>query len=200
VRKADASGIGSQLQCPHIDYPPRHSYRHLTTNLAFLSLKEHPGASLCAAPARSENPVHWEPLDSPYTQAKKAVCKLLAKVRAAFILLYSAWYMKPSHFKSGVDSIYKNLGWGLPFIPGITYAWGTQKFFGPSIEYQLSHFSPSIEYVIPHFSTLFLTMFFIENNIFVAAIIYFWAFFAFEFHSLMCGLGKIFGMQESPPP
>jgi hypothetical protein len=144
--------------------------------------------------------VHWEPLDSPYTQAKKAVCKLLAKVRAAFILLYSAWYMKPNHFQSGVDSIYKNLGWGLPFIPGITYAWGTQEFLGRSIEYSFSHFSPNIEHVIPHFSTLFLTMFFIGNDILIAAIIYFGAFFTFEFHSLMCRLGKIFGMRELPPP
>ena len=43
-------------------------------------------------------------------------------------------------------------------------------------------------------------MFFIGNDIFIAAIIYFQAFSIFVFHSLMCGVGKIFGMQESPPP
>ncbi len=103
--------------------------------------------------------MHWEPIDPPYTQAKKALCKLLAKVRAAFILLYSAWYMKPSHFQSGVDSVYKNLDWGLPFIPGISYAWGAQALFGPSIEY-LSHSSPVIESEYPYFSALFVKSFF----------------------------------------
>jgi hypothetical protein len=144
--------------------------------------------------------VHWEPLDSPYTVAKKAVYKLLIKVRAAFILLYSSWFMKPSHFRPESASIYKNLGWGLPFIPGSVYAGGIQAFLGPSIEYHLSHFPPSIEYAIPHFSTLYLKMFFIESTLLIAAIIYFGAFLAFMFHSLMCGFGKFFGMRESPPP
>jgi hypothetical protein len=108
--------------------------------------------------------------------------------------------MKPSHFRPGSDSIYKNLGWSLPIIPGITYAWGATTFFGPSIEYHLSHFSPSVDDAIPHFSTFFLKMFFIGDIFFIAAIIYFWAFCVFEFHSLMCRLGKIFEMRESPLP
>ena len=82
-------------------YPSRHSYRRLTTNVV----------SFARTSPRSENPVHWEPLDSPYTDMKKAVFKVLVKVRAAFILLFSSWFMKPSHFRPEADSIYKNLGW-----------------------------------------------------------------------------------------
>jgi hypothetical protein len=149
---------------------------------------------------KSKNPVHWEPLESPYTHVKNGVYKLLVKVRAAIILLFSPWFMKPSHFRTGSDSIYKGLGWSLPFIPGITSAWGATAFYGPSIQYHLSLFSLRIEDTIPHFSTLVLTMFSIENDIFIAAIIYIGAFFSFGFHSLMCGLGKNFGMRESPPP
>ena len=132
--------------------------------------------------------MHWEPIDSPYTDAKKAVYKRLVKVRAAFILLLSSWFMKPSHFRPGSDSIYKNLGWGLPSIPAFTYACGIQAFLGPSIEYQLSHSLPGIEDAIPDFSTLFMTCFFIGNNVFIAAFIYFGAFFVLVFHSLMCSL------------
>jgi tryptophan-rich sensory protein len=147
-----------------------------------------------------ETSVHWEPLDSPYTQAKKAVKKIVVKVRAAFILLYSSWFMKPSHFRPEADSKYKNLGWGLPLIPGMTFAGGTQAFLGPGIEYHLSHLSPSIEYVIPHFLTVFWEIYFLESTLFIAASIYIGAFLGFMFHSLMCEVGKIFGMRESPPP
>ena len=144
--------------------------------------------------------MHWEPIESPYTHAKKSVYKLLVKVRAAIILLSVPWFMKPSHFRPGSDSNYKGLGWSLPIIPGITYAWGSTTIFGPSIEYHLSHFSPSIDDAIPHFSTIFLKMLFIGDTFSIAAIIYVGAFFVFEFHSLMCRLGKIFEMRESPPP
>lgn len=144
--------------------------------------------------------MHWEPLESPYTHAKKGVYKLLTKVRAAIILLLSPWFMKPSDFRPGSNSIYKNLGWGLPLIPGITYAWGATTFYGPIIEYNFAHLSPSIENTIPHFTALFLTIFFIGNDIFIASIIYLRAFSVFVFHSLMCGVGQIYGMQESPPP
>ena len=140
--------------------------------------------------------MHWEPLDSPYALAKKAVYKLLVKVRAFLILLCSSWFMKPSNFRPESDSTYKNLGWGLPLIPAYTYAWGSTNFFGPSIEYHLSSF----EDVIPRFSTLFLTIFSIETTIFIAAFIYLGALFSFGFHSLMCGVGKIFRMREAPPP
>lgn len=140
--------------------------------------------------------MHWEPLDSPYALATKAVYKLLVKVRVFFILLCSSWFMKPSHFRRESDSIYKNLGWGLPLIPGYTYAWGVTTFFGPSIEYHLSSF----EETIPHFSTLFLGMFSIGSTILIAAFIYLGAFFAFAFHSIMCGVGKICRMREAPPP
>jgi hypothetical protein len=108
--------------------------------------------------------------------------------------------MKPSHFRPGSDSIYKNLGWGLPSIPGITYAAGATAFYGPAIEYDLSHFLPSIEDVIPHFLMLVLTMLSTGSSIFIAAIIYVGAFVVFGFHSLMCGLGRVWEMRESPPP
>jgi hypothetical protein len=162
-------------------------------------------ASLSAAlepSPRSENPVHWEPLDSPYTQAKKAVYKLLVKVRAAIILLYAAWFMKPSHFRPESDSIYKNLGWGLPFIPGSIYAWGAQGFFGPLYQglYQTA-FAPVLEHdLLPYFSTIFSTIVFMMNNIIIAAMIFFGALAAFGFHWAMCHVGRIFGERESQPP
>lgn len=139
--------------------------------------------------------MHWEPLDSPYTHAKKAVYKLLVKVRAAVILLYSSWYMKPSHFRPGVDSIYKNLGWGLPFLPGFLYAWSAQAFFGPSME-QMGHALPQSNYLFNHF----LYFFWIGNYILIPMIIYFGAFIVFGSHWVFCGLGRICGMRESPPP
>jgi UPF0716 family protein affecting phage T7 exclusion len=148
---------------------------------------------------RSENPVRWEPLN-PYADAKKDIYKRVVNVRAAIYLLAAAWFMKPSHFRPGSDSRYKNLGWGLPLIPGFTYAWDSTTFLGPSIKYHFSHLTPSIEDTIPHFSTLFLKIFFVESYILIAAFIYCGALFGFGCHWLMCGLAKIFGTRESPPP
>jgi hypothetical protein len=128
---------------------------------------------------------------------KKAGYKLLTKVRAALILLLSSWYMKPSDFRPGVESKYKNLGWGMPLIPGFVYAWSAQVFYGLSIEY-------GIEHAIPHsndyFATHFLEFFWGGNYVIIPAIIYFGALVSFVFHSLFCGLGRIFRIQESPPP
>ena len=141
---------------------------------------------------RSENLVRWEPIDSPYMLVKKAGYKLLVKVRATLILLLSSWRMKPSDFRPGVDSKYKNLGWGIPLIPGFLYAWGAQAFYASSIEHAFPHTN--------YFFTHFLYYFWIGNYIFIPAMIYVGTFVTFVFHSLFCGLGRIFGMRESPPP
>jgi hypothetical protein len=45
-----------------------------------------------------------------------------------------------------------------------------------------------------------MKIFFVEGYILISAFIYCGAFFGFGWHSLMCWLGKVFGMRESPPP
>lgn len=144
--------------------------------------------------------MHWEPLDSPFAQAKKAVYKRLVKVRAAFILLFASWFMKPNHFQAGVDSIYKDLGWGLPLIPANTYAGGCLAISAPLIERLSSASGPGIGHVIPHFSTFLSTCYFLLASILVAGGIYLGASASFGFHCLMCGFGRILGMREAPPP
>jgi hypothetical protein len=140
-------------------------------------------------------PVRWEPID-PVKDAKRSIYKRIVWVRAALYLLAAAWFMKPSHFRPGSDSRFKGLGWGLPFVPALTYASGSTTFLGPSIQYQFSHF----EGTIPHFTALFLGIFSVESYILIAAFMYCGAFFGFGWHWAMCSLGRIFGMIESPPP
>jgi DNA invertase Pin-like site-specific DNA recombinase len=123
-RKRPPDGARRALRCRNwrtattVAYPPCGAPRgRLTTKVV----------SSTRTVAKSENPVHWEPLESPYTHAKKRVYKLLAKVRAAIILLSAPWFMKPSHLRPGSDSIYKNLGWSLPFIPGFALCMGRHR-------------------------------------------------------------------------
>jgi hypothetical protein len=139
--------------------------------------------------------VRWEPLD-PVKNAKRSIYKRIVWLRAALYLLGAAWFMKPSHFRPGSDSRFKGLGWGLPLIPGSTYALGITTFIGPSIQYQFSHF----EDTIPQFSTLFLGGFSVVSYILIVAFIYGGALLGFGCHWSMCGIGRIFGMRESPPP
>jgi hypothetical protein len=49
--------------------------------------------------------MRWESVESPIVEAKRYTYKLLAKTRAALILLASAWHMEPRHFQRGTDSI-----------------------------------------------------------------------------------------------
>lgn len=132
------------------------------------------------------NPLHWEPLPSPLKQATTVLYKLIVKVRAAFILLRSAWLMKPSHFRPETNSIYKNLGWGIPLIPGNVYAWGAQGIFAPTLAKTL-----------PEFPLWTLVL---ANTMYIAFTIYFIALLGFGFHAFMCGIGKLFAFREAPPP
>jgi hypothetical protein len=125
-------------------------------------------------------------IDSPYTKAKKAAYKLFISVKAVLILLLSAWRMKPSHFRPETESIYKNLGWGIPLIPGGFYGWATQCLFGAAI------LKVEPGYPIHYFS--------IGSSLILAVLIYFSASLYFGFHALMCGVGKVFKMVEVPPP
>lgn len=128
----------------------------------------------------------WEPVESPVAKAKRSAYKLLVGIRAALILLASAWRMEPRHFRPGSDSRYKNLGWWFPMIPGNVYAWAAQVIFEPLITEKIPEFP----------AWLFL----VGNVFFILFFAHFIASIDFVFHVLMCGLGRIFRMRESPPP
>ena len=130
--------------------------------------------------------MRWNPIESPITKAKGAVYKLIVKVRAAIILLSSAWHMEPRHFRPGTHSIYENLGWWIPWVPGSVYAGAVQFLFAPAIAEVAPDFPMKI---IP-----------IGNSILIVFFAHLLATIDFGFHALMCRLGRMLKMQESPPP
>lgn len=130
--------------------------------------------------------MRWEPAESPIAKAKRSAYKLLTSVRAALILLASAWHMEPRHFQPELNSIYKNLGWWIPIIPGGVYAWAAQALFAPSITER-----------IPDFPVGWLLA---GNTLFIVFFAHLVAFIDLGFHALMCGVGRAFQMRESPPP
>lgn len=130
--------------------------------------------------------MHWNPIESPITKAKGAAYKLIVQVRAAFILLRSAWHMEPRHFRPGTHSIYKNLGWWIPLVPGSVYAGAVQFLL-----------APAITEVAPDFPVNYLP---VGNIIFIVFFAHLLTTTHFGFHALMCRVGRILQMQESPPP
>lgn len=130
--------------------------------------------------------MRWSPIESPIVKAKRDTYKLLVKTRAALILLASAWHMEPRHFQRGTDSIYKNLGWWIPVVPGVVYAWAMHVLFW--------HLLAERE---PSFPSNWLPVFSIFFAVFLAHLT---ALTDLGFHALICLLGRIFGMRESPPP
>jgi len=97
----------------------------------------------------------------------------------------ATWLMKPSDFRAGSKSIYRNLGWGVPVIPAEIYAWSTQPFFSVMSE-QIPNF-PS--WIFQH-----------VNAIFFAASLYAGAALTLAFHTAICFAGHLIGVYERPPP
>jgi hypothetical protein len=126
----------------------------------------------------------WGPVESPFTAAKKSAFKLIGTITKVAILMLSAWRMKPSHFHSDTQSIYKNLGFWLPLIPGSVYAWAAQHIFAP----------PMAEAGFP---TFYLPL---GNTLIVVVLVHFTAALSFGFHTVMCWVGRtVFDIRETPP-
>ena len=130
--------------------------------------------------------MRWEPVESPIIKAKRYAYKLLVKTRAALILLASAWRMEPRHFQRGTDSIYRNLRWWVPMVPGSVYAWAVQVLFVQSIAERLPDFP--------------IWLFSVGNVFFILFLAHFTALTDYGFHASICLIGRAFRMREQPPP